>query len=136
MEKEHIESFQTVEDEIDAIRHEYSKYEKKNAELTEKIKICKAQINQILAAKESIQTKLAKVEKLLKGEDSEFLMNELGMKNVFESMRNQALKDLERQNSEEKTAKEKYEKTEEQKRLNDEKKAEIGKKVEQYIDSL
>lgn len=127
---------ETVEYEIDAIREEYSQYEKKDAELSKKLSICKSLLNQIIAAKEPIQTKLARIERLINDEDAKFLRADFGMKTVYESMRNQALKDLERQNSEEKTAKEKYEKTEEQKRLNDERKAEIGKKVEQYIDSL
>ena len=131
-----FETFDTVDEEIGAIRNEYLKYKEKETVINAKLATYKAEINQILASKEPIQKRLARVERLMSGENAEFLLEDMGQKDLLEQIRKSALEDLKLQEEREKQAKEKYEQAEEEMLENEEKKEEIKEKLDKFFDEL
>ena len=131
-----FETFDTVDEEIGAIRNEYLKYKEKETVINAKLATYKAEINQILASKEPIQKRLARVERLMSGENAEFLLEDMGQKNLLEQIRKSALEDLKLQEEREKQAKEKYEQAEEEMLENEEKKEKIKEKLDKFFDEL
>ena len=131
-----FETFDTVDEEIGAIRNEYLKYKEKETVINAKLATYKAEINQILASKEPIQKRLARVERLMSGENAEFLLEDMGQKDLLEQIRKSALEDLKLQEEREKQAKEKYEQAEEEMLENEEKKEKIKEKLDKFFDEL
>jgi RNA polymerase sigma factor (sigma-70 family) len=133
---EEMETFDTVDEEIDAIRNEYLSYKEKESEIDAKLANYQEEINQILSVKEPIQKRIARVERLTTGENAEFLLVEMGQKDVLERIKEQALEDLKIQEEKEKQARAKYDEAEQEKLEIDEQKEEVKKKIDKFFDEL